>query len=85
MSLLPIMAKLSERLLMSRIKEAVPLNRLIPPYQFGFRENHSTAQQCHRIINKIRETLEAKKCALQFFLTYNELSTRSGTKVCYTS
>jgi hypothetical protein len=58
------MAKVSERLLLSRPAEAVPLNRLIPPYQFGFRENHSTAQQCHRIINKIRESLEAKvKCA----------------------
>jgi hypothetical protein len=47
-SLLPIMATVSERLLLSRTAEAVPLNKLIPPHQFGFRENHSTAQQCHR-------------------------------------
>jgi hypothetical protein len=60
-SLLPTMAKVSERLLLSRIEEAVPLNKLIPPYQFGFRENHLTAQLCHRIINKIRDSLEAKK------------------------
>jgi hypothetical protein len=53
-SLLPIMAKVSERLLLSRIEEAVVLNKLIPLYQFSFCENHSTAQQCHRIINKIR-------------------------------
>jgi hypothetical protein len=44
-SLLPIMAKVCERLLLNRIEEEVPLNKLIPPYQFGFRENHSTAQQ----------------------------------------
>jgi hypothetical protein len=78
------MAKVSE-ILLSRIEEAVPLNKPISPYQFGFRENHSTAQQCYRIINKIRESLEAKKCVLQFFLMYSRPSTRSGTKVYYTS
>jgi hypothetical protein len=79
------MAEVSERLLLSRTEEAVPLNRLIPPHQFGFSENHSTAQLCHRIINKIRENLEAKECVLQFFLTYSRPSTRSGTKVYYRS
>jgi hypothetical protein len=44
-SLLSITAKVFERLLLSRAEEAVSLNTLIPPYQFGFRENHSTAQQ----------------------------------------
>jgi hypothetical protein len=45
-SLLPIMAKVFEGLFLSRIEEAVPLNKLIPPYQFSFHENHSTALQC---------------------------------------
>jgi hypothetical protein len=67
-SLLPIMAKVFERLLLSRTVEAVPLNKLMPPYRFGFRENHSTAQQCHRIINKIRDSLEAKKKCTSVFL-----------------
>jgi hypothetical protein len=66
-SLLPIMAKVSERLFLSRTEEAIPLNKLITQYQLGFRENHSTAQQCHRIINKIRDSLEAtKKVCLSF-------------------
>jgi hypothetical protein len=77
------MAKVFQRPLLSRTKEAVPLNKLIAPYQFGFRENHSIAQQCHRIL-KIRGNLEANKCVLQF-LTYSRPSTRSGTKVCYTN
>jgi hypothetical protein len=46
----------------------VPLNRLIAPYQFGFRENHSTAQQWHRIINKIRGSLEAKEMCTSVIL-----------------
>jgi hypothetical protein len=65
-SLLPRTAKVFEKLLLSRIEEALPLNELIPSYQFVFWENHSTAQQCYRIINKIRDSLEAKTCVLQF-------------------
>jgi hypothetical protein len=60
------MAKVSERPLLSRTEEAVPLNKLVPPYQFGFRENHSTAQQCHIIINKIRNSLEDKNICFSF-------------------
>jgi hypothetical protein len=59
-SLLPILAEVSERPLLSRIEEAVPLNKLIPPYPFGFLENHSPAQQHHRITDKIRDSLEKK-------------------------
>jgi hypothetical protein len=66
--LLPILAKVFERLLVSRTDEAVPLNKLIPQYQFGFYENHSTAQQCHIIINKIRDSLEAKEMCASVFL-----------------
>jgi hypothetical protein len=84
-SLLLIMAKEFERLLLIRTAEPVPLNKLIPPYQFGFREHHSIAQQCHRIIKKIRDNMEAKKYVFHFFLTYSRSSTRSGTKVYYTS
>jgi hypothetical protein len=79
------MAEVAERLLLSRTEEAVPLNRLTPPYKFGFRENQSIAQQCYSIINKIRDSMEAKECVLQCFVTYIRPSTRSGTKVYYTS
>jgi hypothetical protein len=60
------MAKVFERLLLSRIEEAVPFDKLMPPYQFGFLVNHSTAKQCRTIIDKIRDSLEAKKCASVF-------------------
>jgi hypothetical protein len=39
-SLLPIMSKIFERLLLKRIEEAVSLNKLIPNLQFEFRTKH---------------------------------------------
>jgi hypothetical protein len=60
-SLLPIMAKVFVRLLLSRIEEAVALYELIPLHQFGFSENHLPEQQGHRIIYKTRDIQQAKK------------------------
>jgi hypothetical protein len=70
---------------LSRIEKAVPLDKLIPPYQFAFRENRSTAQQCYRIILKIRDSLEVKNMCFRFSLMYRKPSTVSGMKVYYTS
>ncbi|PNF25684.1 hypothetical protein B7P43_G16139 [Cryptotermes secundus] len=62
------MSKLFERLLLKRIEEAAPLNELIPDHQFGFRRKHSTIQQCHRIINKIKTSLEGREYCTSVFL-----------------
>ena len=67
-SLLPLLSKIFERLLLTRIKQIVPLRYLIPEHQFGFREKHSTVQQCHRIVNKIRDSLEKKTMCAAVFL-----------------
>jgi hypothetical protein len=40
----------------------------IPSHHFGFRENHSTVQQIHRITNKIHEALENKEYCTSVFL-----------------
>jgi retron-type reverse transcriptase len=37
-------------------------------HQFGFRTNHSTIQQCHRIVNKIKESMEGKTVCISVFL-----------------
>jgi hypothetical protein len=37
-------------------------------HQFGFRAKHSTIQQCHRIVNKIKESIEGKKVCTSVFL-----------------
>ena len=67
-SLLPVMSKVFERLILNRIEEILPVNNLIPDHQFGFRHNHSTIQQCHRIVNKIKQCLEEKKMCASVFL-----------------
>jgi hypothetical protein len=67
-SLLPIMSEIFERLLLKRFEEAMPLNKLIPNNQFGFRRKYSTIQQCHRIINKIKTSLEGREYCASVFL-----------------
>lgn len=67
-SLLPLMSKIFEKLLLNRIKDTLPIEDLIPAHQFGFRRKHSTIQQCHRIVNKILENLEQKKMCTATFL-----------------
>jgi hypothetical protein len=61
------MPKVFEKLLLSRIEEAVSLKKLILPYQFSFRENNSAPQQCHRI-HKIRDSLATKKISRKTIL-----------------
>jgi hypothetical protein len=44
-SLLPIVSKVFEKLLLKRLLPIVEINRLIPDHKFGFRQRHSTIQQ----------------------------------------
>lgn len=67
-SLLPIMSKLFEKLLLKRLKPIIETQNLIPEHQFGFREKHSTIDQVHRITNVIEKTLEEKNVCSTIFL-----------------
>jgi len=44
------------------------IDGLLPIHQFGFRNNHSIIQQCHRVINKIKESIEGNKICNSVFL-----------------
>lgn len=57
-SLLPIMSKLFEKLLLKRIIPIIDEKKLLPNHQFGFRRKHSTIEQVHRLINVIEKALE---------------------------
>lgn len=48
-SLLPIMSKLFEKILLNRL---LPVNdKAIPDQQFGFHQNHSAIQQIHQLVS----------------------------------
>ncbi|YCJ93244.1 MAG: RNA-directed DNA polymerase [Candidatus Karelsulcia muelleri] len=67
-SLLPLMSKVFEKLVLKKIKDSYPMSDLIPNHQFGFRENHSTVQQCHRLVHHIMESLDERKTCGAVFL-----------------
>lgn len=67
-SLLPMLSKLFEKLFIKRLKVIVQAKNLIPNHQFGFREEHSTLEQVHRITSIIEEALECKKVCSAVFL-----------------
>ena len=67
-SLLPIMSKLFEKLLLKRLTPIIEKKSLIPNHQFGFRHKHSTIDQVHRITNLIEKALEEKMVCSTIFL-----------------
>ena len=52
-SLLPLLSKILEKLLLKRIYNDTNLQNWVPSHQFGFRKAHSTVQQCHCITDII--------------------------------
>lgn len=67
-SLLPILSKVFEKLLLRRILPILMEKGIIPGHQFGFRQQHSTVEQVHRVCDKIRKTLEEKEYCSAVFL-----------------
>jgi hypothetical protein len=72
-SLLPILSKIFERLLWKRINEIINPDNLIPMHQFGITEDHSTIQQCHRLVHTIRDGSEDKKTCVAVFLDIQQV------------
>jgi hypothetical protein len=54
-SLLPIMSKLSEKLILKHLKPIIAKKHLLPTHQSGFRKNHLTIDLVHRITNIIEK------------------------------
>ena len=67
-SLLPTISKLFERMLLQKLKPILSDGRIIPNHQFGFREQHGTVEQVHRIVNTIKNALEEKNYCTAVFL-----------------
>lgn len=60
-SLLSAVSKLLERVILSRIQDHLEENKIIPDIQHGFRKNHSTTHQLHRVIQSARNGLVNKQ------------------------
>lgn len=67
-SLLSNLSKVLEKLILKRIIPIFNAVHILPDHQFGFRAQHSTIQQCHRIVDKISASLEQKKYCTAAFL-----------------
>lgn len=67
-SLLPVMSKLFEKLLLKRTKPLIEERELIPNHLFEFGNKHSTIDQVHRITNIIEKSLEEKNICSAIFL-----------------
>lgn len=67
-SLLSILSKILEKIILKRISPILVEQNTIPNHQFGFRAQHSTIEQVHRIAQKIRQTLERKQYCSAVFL-----------------
>ncbi|CAG9133710.1 unnamed protein product [Plutella xylostella] len=67
-SLLPVLSKLLEKVISTRLNECISENSSIPEHQFGFRRNHATIEQVHRVCEHIRNALENKKYCSGVFL-----------------
>jgi hypothetical protein len=67
-SLLPIMSQQFEKLILKRLKSIIAEKHLVRTHQFGFRQNHSTIDQVHRITGIIEKTLENKGLCSAVFL-----------------
>ena len=71
-SLLPILSKLLEKLILKRLNPILERYHIIPDYQFGFRNHHSTTEQVHRIVNKIVDDMNNKKYCTAAFLDISQ-------------
>lgn len=67
-SLLPIIAKLFEKVVLSRIQTIIIRKKMLPDIQFGFRQKHATIEQIHRVVHSISQALENKEYAPTAFL-----------------
>lgn len=67
-SLLPIISKICEKLILKRMNLIITSKKLIPNHQFGFRDQHATIEQVNRLTNKIKEAFENKQYCAGVFL-----------------
>jgi hypothetical protein len=71
-SLLLVLSKMFEKLLLKRLKLIIEKKKLFPDHQFGFSTQHFTTDQVHRIVMIIGQSLEEKKVCSTIFLNVTQ-------------
>jgi hypothetical protein len=71
-SLLPIISKILEKLILHKLKNETHFQHWLPEYQFGFRIAHSTIQQYHRLADNINRVLEKRGYCSAIFLDISQ-------------
>jgi hypothetical protein len=57
-NLLPLLSKILKKILLRQMTPILKANHLIPNHHFGFRPQHGTIEQAHRLVRKIHEDLQ---------------------------
>ncbi|KFM66338.1 RNA-directed DNA polymerase from mobile element jockey, partial [Stegodyphus mimosarum] len=60
-SLLSSVSKLMEAIILSRLNKYLEEHEVIIPYQFGFRQKHSTTHQLYRVVEMISDGLQRSR------------------------
>ena len=71
-SLLSIISKIFEKILLQRILNDTKFQDWIRSHQFGFRKAHSTIQQCHRLTTIINKALQDHQYCSVVFLDVSQ-------------
>lgn len=71
-SLLSTISKLLEKIILKRINTDIDTHDWMPDHQFGFRQSHSTIQQCHRIVDVINKSMENSQYCTAVFLDVSQ-------------
>ena len=71
-SILPLLSKILEKLIYSRLLDFFTDNNIIIPQQFGFRENYSTTHALHMAITRVCKAIDNKKRALGIFVDFSK-------------
>ena len=71
-SLLPTAGKVLERLLLTRLHDALEEREVIPPEQFGFRRGHSTVDQLLRVVERVAHGFTRSRCTAALFLDVSQ-------------
>jgi len=77
-SLLPLFAKILEKLVLKRKLPSISENKILLDHQFGFRQSHSTIHQAHKIVDAISFSLEKKCIAPVFSLIFRKRLIKYG-------